>query len=135
MPSKLFSRATNDTLEAILRNDTYRYVRKGFYYKFHYLPKLFKRLWTVNRNHNKYFFLFCISSNFERIMALLFIFGPRYFSSYYFKIILPIANILILITTVLVHSLIYLFATIGMHFISTRKWKIFEKDRISPHVI
>ena len=32
MPSKLFSRATNDTLEAILRNDTYRYVRKGFFY-------------------------------------------------------------------------------------------------------
>jgi len=29
MPSKFFSRANNDTLEAILLNDTYRYVRKG----------------------------------------------------------------------------------------------------------
>ena len=29
MPSKFFSRANNDTLQAILQNDTYRYVRKG----------------------------------------------------------------------------------------------------------
>lgn len=30
MPSKLFSRARNDTWEAIFRNDSYRYVRKGY---------------------------------------------------------------------------------------------------------
>ena len=30
MPSKLFSRARNDTFESIIRNDTYRYVRQGY---------------------------------------------------------------------------------------------------------
>ncbi len=54
MPSKLFSRARNDTFESILRNDSYRYVRQGYglimgifinIVFFFGLSELLKRIW------------------------------------------------------------------------------------------